>query len=318
MNCPNCDGLTKKHGKDRKGHQRFRCLACEKTFIAPQDKPLGSMYLAEDKALMCLNLLCEGMSIRAIERITGVHRDTVIDLLVTVGDKCEKLMAEKFVNLPVSNVQADEIWAFVGMKEKTKNRQGLEDDEQLGDAYTFTAIDRDTKLILCWHLGRRTAEDTEIFVENLYWATGTHFQLTTDGFGAYPDAVSYSLGTRVDYGQVIKMFGVAEGDERRYSPAECIGIKKKAVIGRPDFKQMTTAHVERQNLTIRMHTRRLTRLTNAFSKKWENLKAALALHFAFYNFCRIHSTIKCTPAMEAGVTKSVWSLKDLLKAATHF
>jgi transposase-like protein/IS1 family transposase len=311
MNCQNCNGQTKKFGKDRKGNQRVRCLSCGKTQTIPYAKPLGSMYLAEDKALACLGLLVEGMSVRAIERVTGVHRDTILDLLVTVGAKCEKLMDEKIVGLKVNDVQADEVWAFVQMKEKTKKRQELT-DETIGDAYTFTAIDRDTKLILCWHLGRRTARDTGIFVEKLERATSSRFQLTTDGFGGYPDAVSYSLGTRVDYAQLVKQYAASVEGERRYSPAECIGAKKFPVIGNPDPARINTSHVERMNLTIRMHTRRLTRLTNAFSKKWSNLKAAMALQFAYYNFCRVHSSIRCTPAMEAGITKTVWTLKDLL------
>jgi transposase-like protein/IS1 family transposase len=314
MNCQNCNGQTKKFGRDRKGNPRVRCLSCGKTQTVPYAKPLGSMYLAEDKALSCLNLLVEGMSVRAIERVTGVHRDTILDLLVTVGAKCEKLMDEKIVGLKVRDVQADEVWAFVQMKEKTKKRQELT-DETIGDAYTFTAIDRDTKLILCWHIGRRTARDTGIFVEKLERATSSRFQLTTDGFGGYPDAVSYSLGTRVDYAQLVKMYAQPVEGERRYSPAECIGAKKFPVIGNPDPDRINTSHVERMNLTIRMHTRRLTRLTNAFSKKWSNLKAAMALQFAYYNFCRMHSSIRCTPAMEAGITKTVWTLKDLLRGA---
>lgn len=311
MNCQSCNGLTKKFGKDRKGNQRVRCLSCDKTQTVPYAKPLGSMYLAEDKSLACLNLLVEGMSVRAIERVTGVHRDTILDLLVTVGAKCEKLMDEKIVGLKVRDVQADEVWAFVQMKEKTKKRQDL-NDETIGDAYTFTAIDRETKLILCWHLGRRTAKDTGIFVEKLERATSSRFQLTTDGFGGYPDAVSYSLGTRVDYAQLVKMYAQPAEGERRYSPAECIGAKKFPVIGNPDPDRINTSHVERMNLTIRMHTRRLTRLTNAFSKKWSNLKAAMALQFAHYNFCRMHSSIRCTPAMAADITKTVWTLKDLI------
>lgn len=269
------------------------------------------MYLAEEKALMCLKLLVEGMSVRAIERITGVHRDTILDLLVTVGDKCEKLLDEKIQGISVKDVQADEVRVYVQMKEKTKKAQGLT-DETIGDAYTFTAIDRDTKLILCWHLGRRSVADTFIFTEKLYRATRTHFQLTTDGFGAYPDAVIHSLGTRVNYAQLVKMYAQNPEGDRRYSPAECIGAKKIPVIGNPDPARINTSHVERMNLTIRMHTRRLTRLTNPFSKKWTNLKAALALQFAYYNFCRMYSTIRCTPAMAAGITKSVWTLKDLL------
>jgi transposase-like protein/IS1 family transposase len=313
MNCQSCDGQTKKFGKDRKGNQRVRCLACGKTQTVPYAKPLGSMYLAEEKALACLNLLVEGMSVRAIERVTGVHRDTILDLLVTVGAKCERLLDEKIGGLKVSDVQADEVWSFVQMKEKTKKRQDL-NDETIGDAYTFTAIDRDTKLILCWHLGRRTAHDTGIFIEKLERATSTRFQLTTDGFGGYPDAVSYSLGTRVDYAQLVKMYAQNVEGERRYSPAECIGAKKFPIIGKPDPARINTSHVERMNLTIRMHTHRLTRLTNAFSKKWPNLKAAMALQFAHYNFCRMHSTIRCTPAMAAGITKHVWELKELLRA----
>lgn len=311
MNCQSCDGQVKKFGKDRKGNPRVRCLSCGKTQTLTGPKPLGSMYLAEDKALACLNLLVEGMSVRAIERVTGVHRDTILDLLVTVGEKYERLLDEKIVGLSVRDVQADEVWAFVQMKEKTKKGQGLT-DETIGDAYTFTAIDRETKLILCWHLGRRTAKDTAVFVEKLERATSTRFQLTTDGFGGYPDAVSYSLGTRVDYAQLVKQYAQPTEGERRYSPAECIGAKKFPIIGRPDPDRINTSHVERMNLTIRMHTRRLTRLTNAFSKKWPNLKAAMALQFAHYNFCRMHSTIRCTPAMAAGITKNVWELKNLL------
>lgn len=314
MNCTSCQSTNfKRFGKDRKGNQRYRCLSCNKTFSQPKDKPLGSMYLAEDKAEMCLKLLLEGCSVRSIERITGVHRDTILDLLLLVGGKCERLLEEKIHNVPVKDVQADEIWGFIQMKEKTKKRQDL-NDETIGDCYTFIAIERETKLILAWHLGRRTASDTHAFTEKLYHATGTHFQLTTDGFGGYPDAVTHSLGTRVDYAQLVKMYAQSPEGERRYSPAECIGAKKIPVIGNPDPERINTSHIERQNLTLRMSTRRLTRLTNAFSKKWTNMRAALALHFAFYNFCRIHSTIRCTPAMEAGITKSVWSLKDLLTA----
>lgn len=314
MNCPNCNSsYFKRFGKDRKGNQRYQCLLCAKTFSEPKDKPLGSMYLAEEKALMCLNLLVEGMSIRSIERVTGVHRDTVIDLLITVGNKCEKLMDDMIQNVSVKDVQADEIWGFVEMKDKTRKYKGLGDDEQLGDAWTFTAIDRDTKLILAWHLGKRSPQDTQIFVDKIYHATSTPFQLTTDGFKSYPNAVKEGLGERADYAQLIKLYGLPEEPEKRYSPSQCIGTKTHVVIGNPDLEKVCTSHVERSNLTIRMQTRRLTRLTNAFSKKWDNLRCALALHFAHYNFCRIHSTIRCTPAMEAGITKTVWSLKDLLK-----
>jgi IS1 family transposase len=275
------------------------------------------MYLEEEKALMCLNLLVEGCSVRGIERITGVHRDTVIDLLLTVGKKCEQLLEEKIQRMSVRDVQVDEVWAFIQMKEKTKRDQQLTDDT-IGDAYTFIALDRDTKLILCWHLGRRTVKDTETFVEKLGRATSVRFQLTTDGYSGYAEAISYGLGTQVDYAQLIKIYAQTSDGERRYSPAECVGAQKRVMIGTPDNDRISTSHVERQNLTVRMQTRRLTRLTNGFSKKKENLKAALALHFAHYNFCRVHSSIRCTPAMAAQILPSIWTLKDLLRAATHF
>jgi IS1 family transposase len=271
------------------------------------------MYLPLEKAEMCLRLLVEGNSIRSTERVTGVNRNTILDLLVLVGEKCERLLNDKIRGLSVSDVQADEMWGFVGMKERTKKRQ-LRSETDLGDAYTFVAIERNTKLVLAWHLGRRTSGDTGRFTEKLYEATSGNFQLTTDGFAAYIPAVEYSLGTRVDFAQLIKIYEQPEqgGGERRYSPPRVVETITKTIIGRPNEERICTSHVERQNLTMRMMMRRLTRLTNGFSKKWENLKAALALHFAYYNFCRIHKTIRCTPAMEAGIAKSVWELKDLL------
>jgi IS1 family transposase len=269
---------------------------------------------------MCLQLLVEGSSVRAIGRITGVHKTTVLNLLVLVGEGCERLMERRIRNVKVKDVQADEIWGFVKCKEKTKNLRGF--GERVGDIYCFIAIERFSKLILAWHLGHRTIENTEAFIEKLNRATTGGFQLTTDGFTAYPDAVSLSLGTRVDYAQLVKTYRAAhpkqspEG-ERRYSTSRVLEIVKIPQIGDPNPLMISTSHIERQNLTIRMQMRRYTRLTNAFSKKVENLRAALALNFAYYNFCRIHSTIRCTPAMEAGIVKRVWELKDLLRAATH-
>lgn len=186
-----------------------------------------------------------------------------------------------------------------------------------GDAYCFVAIEQNTKLILAWHLGRRTSADTEIFTEKLNHATEGNFQINTDGFAAYKEAISLSLGTRVDFAQIIKVFGKPEGDERRYSPAEVIEMKKTAVIGNPDLEVATTSHIERQNLTIRMAMRRMTRLTNAFSKKWDNLNYSYALHFFYYNFMRLHSTLRVTPAMESKLTDHVWTWEDLLVASAE-
>jgi transposase-like protein/IS1 family transposase len=314
MNCSNCESLGKKNGKDRNGNQRFKCLTCGKTYLEPKDKPLGNMYLAEEKAIMCLKLLVEGNSIRSTERITDVHRDTIISLLKTVGEKCLWIQENLVKNVKVADVQADEIWAFVGMKQKTANEYGLGESEKVGSFYTFTAIESYSKLIVAWHLGKRTEQDTLIFLEKLYAATEPtkRFQMSTDGFKGYNHTVNEVLGTKADYGQVIKIYGKSASDDVRYSPSDVIEIKKKVICGNPIKENISTSYVERQNLTMRMSMRRLTRLTNGFSKKFENLNYALALHFAYYNFCRVHKTLRCTPAMEAGLTNTVWTLKDLL------
>lgn len=313
MNCTYCQSeKTKKHGTDRNGNQRFRCLDCKKTFQADREKPLGEMTLAMDKALDVLEHLVEGCSVRSTARICKVHHSTVLSLLETVGAKCAALLEKRIVNIPVSNVQCDEIWGFVEQKEATKKMNGKESDETIGDAYCFIAIERDTKLILAWHLGRRTSADTQIFTEKLADATSGNFQINTDGFKPYHEAIATSLGDRVDFAQIVKVFGKPEGEERRYSPPQVIEMKKTAIIGNPDIETATTSHVERQNLTVRMSMRRMTRLTNAFSKKWENLSHAYAIQFAYYNFCRVHATIRVTPAMESGLTDHVWSLSELL------
>jgi transposase-like protein/IS1 family transposase len=317
MVCHYCQAVAQRYGKNSRGQQRYHCLTCPRTFIEHQEKLLSHMRVPEDKALQCLHLLMEGMSVRSIERITGVHHTTILTLLVLAGERCERLLRRRIHRVKVSDVQADEIWGFVWCKQKTKNRLGLSEDALVGDAYCFVAIERNTKLVLAWHLGQRTTEDTEVFIEKLARATTGEFQLTTDGWRAYPDAISLSLGVCVDYAQLIKEFKAAhpqqspEG-ERRYSPSKVLEITKIPQIGEPDPALICTSHIERQNLTMRMHIRRLTRLTNAFSKKWDNLRAALALHFAYYNFCCIHRTIRCTPAMEAGLTNHIWEIKELL------
>jgi IS1 family transposase len=184
----------------------------------------------------------------------------------------------------------------------------------MGDAYTFVATERDTKLVLSWHLGRRTYFDTFTFTEKLYRATAKGFQMTTDGFAAYRNAVVHSLGAHgVDFAQLVKVYAATQ-DEHRYSPAQVISAEPVPVFGNPDPDRICTSHVERANLTMRMQIRRFTRLTNGFSKKWMNLKAALGLYFAWYNFCRVHSTIRVTPAMESGLTDHIWSLNELLAA----
>jgi IS1 family transposase len=265
------------------------------------------MYMAPEKAASILTLLVEGMSVRSVERITGVHRDTILRLLVKAGERCERLLEDRIRQIPVSDVQCDEIWGYVGCKQK----RNVSDAPELGDAYCFVAIERNTKMVLAWHLGKRTARDTVAFTERLNEATQGRFQITTDGYKPYVDAVQYSLGTQVDFAQLIKVYSASRESEQRYSPSEVVGTIPLPRWGEPRLGKICTSHVERQNLSIRMGMRRMTRLTNAFSKKWENLKAAYALWFAWYNFCRLHSALRVTPAMQAGITDRVWSVMDL-------
>jgi IS1 family transposase/transposase-like protein len=310
--CRACGGRTIGWGKDRDGNARRKCKACGASFGLIPARPLGTMRISLEKATLCIHLLTEGSSIRSTERISGTHRDTICRLLRVVGGKCESLLNRLVAKVPVQDVQADEIWSFVGMKEKTKLREGITDPE-LGDAYTFVGMERTSKLVLAWHLGRRTAEDTGIFAAKLSGATAGSYQLSTDGWNAYPAAVEQHLGGRVDFAQIIKTFsGSGLDSERRYSPPSIISTQKVAVLGTPEEDRVCTSHVERQNLHMRMSLRRFTRLTNAFSRKRENLRAALALHFAAYNFCWMHSTIRMTPAMKAGLVRKPWAVGDLL------
>ncbi|HEV7509162.1 MAG TPA: IS1 family transposase [Thermoanaerobaculia bacterium] len=317
MECTACPSpsRTKKMGKDRKGNQRFRCLTCRKTFSERPVRPLGAMQLPLDKALLCLNLLCEGNGVRSIERIVGVDKKTILKLLVQVGEGCERMLTETIHAVPVQDVQADELWTFVHAKQGTCTRQKIANPDA-GDAYCFFGIERTSKLILAWHLGRRNGWDAHDFMEKLDKATTGKFQLSTDGFNGYPNAVEYNLGARVDYAQVIKEFGNVGGEEgRRYAPPRLTGQEKIVISGTPDEDRICTSHVERSNWTLRGHLRRFTRLSNGFSRKKSNLRAALALYFAYYNFVRMHRSIRMTPAMKAGIARKPWSLADLLGAA---
>lgn len=323
MTCHNCSAICKKFGKfGPQRIQRYRCNQCKKTFseehekaprVARPEGPLGKMRISMDKAEMCLKLMLEGMSVRSIQRVTGLHQETILDLLVLAGERCEKLMTERIKGIAVKDVEADEIWGFVQCKNRHKMHKGIT-DPHVGDSYAFVGIERNTKLVLAWHLGQRDMTNTEAFTEKLHEATSGQFQLTTDGWKPYENAVSYSLGTRVDYAMLIKVYAMDREGEQKYSPPEVVETVTRVMIGNPDPSRICTSIVERSNLSIRTSVRRLTRLTNAFSKKWENLKAMLAIYFAYYNFCRIHSTIRCTPAMESGITKTVWTLHDLLTA----
>jgi transposase-like protein/IS1 family transposase len=321
MECPVCQSESRKFGKDRHGNQRYQCLACRKTFSAVAAKPLDEMRIPMDKALFVLKLLTEGMSIRATSRTTGIAKGTIISLLVTVGQKCEDFLGERLKGVEAKNVQADEVWGFVRMKEKAKNKRKIASDE-IGDAYCYVAIERKTKLILAWHVGKRDAINTLIFINEVEMSTRGRFQLSTDGWKPYPETVAVvfeSENREVDHAVVIKDYGKFE-DDHRYSPSEVLGVTKKACCGSPNLDKACTSHIERQNLTIRMQNRRMTRLTNAFSKKWANHQASLALHFATYYFVTPHGTltkqadgVKTTPAMRAGLTDHPWTMEELLR-----
>jgi transposase-like protein/IS1 family transposase len=302
-----------KAGKGRNSLQRYKCQQCGKRFTEPHEKPFGAdVRLPQKTVEMILNCLVEGNSVRSTSRLTGVEPNTVLAMLRLAGENCERIMGRNVRNVKVADIQCDEIWGFVGKKESHKWPSEAHDNS-IGDAYTFVAIERDSKLVLNFALGRRDTATTQAFIEGLRDAVAPRsFQISTDGFGPYIPAIDDTLGHRVDFGQVIKTYGTPHDEQQRYSPAEVVEIIRKVIIGNPDQAKICTSHVERQNLTMRMHMRRLTRLTNAFSKKWENLWAMLCLYFTWYNFVRIHQSLRVTPAMAAGITEHLWLMKDLI------
>lgn len=262
-----------------------------------------------------INMLVEGSSIRATSRVTGVSAMTVMKLLVDVGRACEKFHDETVVNVKAQRVQADEIWSFVYAKQKNVSE---EMPDGSGDCWTWTAIDADSKLIISWFAGSRDAESANVFMEDVAARLANRVQLTTDAHRAYLDAVEGAFENNIDYAMLVKQYGAATGEsqtERKYSCAECTGTIKKTITGQPKEKFVSTSYVERQNLTMRMHMRRFTRLTNAFSKKLENHCHALALYFVFYNFVKVHKTLSVTPAMQAGLMKKPMTLEDIAMLA---
>ena len=270
--------------------------------------------LNTDKKIMVISALAEGASIRSIERMSGVHRDTIMRLGVSVGQGCTSLMDATMRNLPCNRLEMDEIWGFIGKKDR-HIREG--DDPQFGNIWTFCVIDAETKLVPAFRVGNRDHATAMAFVRDVAGRMRSKVQISTDGLNAYVDAIEMAFGADADYGQIIKTYGVETSiqPQRRYSAPEITAIEKKAISGRPDFDLISTSYVERLNATTRLHMKRLARLTHAFSKKRVNFEAAVGLHFAYYNFVRRHSTIRCTPAMAAGVTPSFWSVGDLVEAA---
>lgn len=267
--------------------------------------------LTQAKQVQVIAALVEGNSIRATCRMTGVAKGTVLKLLVDLGKACAAYQDRTLRNLTCKRVQCDEIWSFCYAKEKNVPEE-MKGKLGVGDVWTWTAIDADTKLIVSYLVGDRSAAYARKFIEDLSSRLSHRVQLTTDGYRAYLTAVEQSFGANVDYAMLDKIYNAPPNQgTTRYSPAECCGTRKIAIKGKPDMKQVSTSFVERQNLTMRMSMRRMTRLTNAFSKKIENQAHAVALHFMHYNFARIHQTLRVTPAMEAGVSDHVWSLEEI-------
>jgi IS1 family transposase len=263
-----------------------------------------------EKQTQIISALVEGNSIRATARMVGVEHKTVMRVLLRVGENCADLMDAKMNDLPCKIVQMDEIWTFVGKKEKRV--KGSDNPEVVGDQYVFVAMDSETKLIPCFRVGKRNAENTWNFVQDLSERLAGRVQLTSDGFKPYLNAVDDAFGIDVDYAMLIKTYQESTTQDKRYSPGEFVNALPIPVTGNPKASLISTSHIERQNLTMRMQLRRFTRLTNAFSKKLSHLKAACALHFAWYNFCRIHLSLRVTPAMAAGLVSEVWNLDKLL------
>jgi len=265
------------------------------------------------KKVQVVAALVEGNSIRATVRMTGVAKNTIVKLLSDLGMACAEYQDKAFRNLTCKKIQCDEIWSFVGSKQKNVP-DFLQDHFGIGDVWTWVSMDADTKLVPCWLVGDRSSNTAMEFIHDLASRLANKVQLTTDGHKPYLEAVESAFGGDIDYAQLIKIYGASPSkqDQIKYSPAECHGCKKVVVTGNPRKSDVSTSYIERQNLTMRMSMRRFTRLTNGFSKKVENHAHAIALHYMYYNFVRIHRSLRCTPAMAANVTSRLWEIEDII------
>jgi IS1 family transposase len=269
--------------------------------------------LSTEDRVRVIGALVEGVGVNATCRMTGVAKNTVLKLLADVGRACDTYQNEHLRNLQTKRVQCDEIWSFCYAKAKNVPADKA-DQFGFGDVWTWTAIDADSKLIISWLVGRRDGAYAHGFLTDVAGRLANRVQMTTDGHRAYLDAMYRAFGNDIDYMMLIKIYGPSpdRSGSARYSPAECVGVKHEPICGTPDLKHVSTSYAERQNLTMRMHMRRFTRLTNAFSKKLENHEHAIALYFMHYNFCKIHTTLKVTPAIAAGVTTKLWEIEDIV------
>jgi len=268
--------------------------------------------LSREKRVQVIAALVEGSSIRSTVRMTGVAKNTVVKLLAEIGSICAEYQDKTLRNLNCKHIQCDEIWSYCYAKQKNvpEDKKG---QYGYGDVWTWTALDPDSKLIVSWLVGLRDTRHAIVFMNDLKDRLSNKVQLTTDGLKAYLDAVEESFGCDIDYAMLIKLYGKEQAGPGRYSPPKCVGARRQSIVGKPVKQNISTSLVERQNLTMRMSMRRFTRLTNGFSKKIQNLEYAVALHFMYYNFCRIHQTLRITPAMAVGVTERLWEIEDIIR-----
>jgi transposase-like protein/IS1 family transposase len=306
-----CEHAWKKNGFDKNGNPRKRCKLCGTSYVDRKFTALGEMRIDLDKAAQAIGLLCEGMSVRAVCRLTGLNKQTVLRLVVRAGRGVAELSEQTIRGLTVAEVECDELWAFIYCKNRTAKTSDRGSD--VGDLYCYLGIDRNTKLILATAYGKRITETGAYFMHRLKRAATTIGQISTDGWGPYPGLIDLLWGSDINYGQIVKIIGSAPVAVTRYSPGKIKEVRRKRVIGEPKVDRISTSFAERMNLSIRMSVRRMTRLTNGFSKKWSNHEAMLDLFFGVYNFCKVHGTLKTSPAVAAGLTDHVWTIRELLE-----
>jgi transposase-like protein/IS1 family transposase len=310
---PACEHAWKKNGCDKNGNPRKRCKLCGTSYVDRSFTALGEMRIDLDQAAQAIGFLCEGMSIRAVCRMTGLNKQTVLKLVVRAGRGIAELSESLIKGLDVDEVECDEIWGYVYCKRRTQRM--LDRGASVGDLYTFLGIDRNSKLILASAVGKRDAETAATFMHRLKKASPSIGQLSTDGWHVFKGIVDLLWGTSIDYAQIVKI--IASAAERnaaaRYSPGKIKETHRKAISGSPDMRRVSTSFVERTNLSIRMGNRRMTRLTNGFSKKWANHEAMMNVFFGVFNFCKKHGTLTTSPAVAAGITDHAWTIRELLE-----
>jgi transposase-like protein/IS1 family transposase len=317
MTCLKCKHHEAKrfgfHGRNR--IQRYRCPGCKATFSEPRKRHLGRHYISTEKAAQFVTLLLEGMSVRAVSRVAGTHQSTILSLLLTVGNKCRNLFDARVRNIRPRFVQADELWTFVHTKEAHLRDDG---PKEWGDQYIWMAIDSETKMVLSYLVAKRDGGSAYDFIKDLSERVTGRFQITTDGLRTYVPAIEEYFGADIDFAQLLKIYGTSGGDGPDwYNPSKVTATVPISITGNPKVERISTSHIERANLSVRTHLRRFTRLSLGFSKTLEHLTAAVHLYMTFFNLCRVHQTLRVTPAMQAGITDHVWSVQELLTWASE-